>query len=195
MLPALLIPLASADWNPGTVPRFWNWVGEVQRTADQVLLILYHPALTPASGMISTVRDLEQFDLAMKRGVLLRPEWRALAWTPPTDANGQPLPHAYGWFTQNYNGGRVAWHHGVSDNASSSMIITLPQRGITLILLANSPGLVRPFDLSWRPADTYWIACPKATAKVAKIGRFRDWLLAEAADDARRLGEAERRRR
>ena len=39
------------------------------------------------------------------------------------------------------------------------------------------------------------LVCPKATAKVAKIGRFRDWLLAEAADDARRLGEAERRRR
>jgi len=66
----------------------------------------------------------------------------------PNDASGNPLPHAYGWFVQNYNGGRVAWHHGVSDNASSSMIITLPQRGITLILLANSPGLVRPFDLS-----------------------------------------------
>lgn len=58
-----------------------------------------------------------------------------------------------------------------------------------------SGRIVRPFDLSWRPAGTYWIVCPKATAKVAKIGRFRDWLLAEAADDARRLGEAERRRR
>ena len=51
-----------------------------------------------------------------------------------------------------------------------------------------SGRIVRPFDLSWRPAGTYWIVCPKATAKVAKIGRFRDWLLAEAADDARRLG-------
>jgi LysR family glycine cleavage system transcriptional activator len=58
-----------------------------------------------------------------------------------------------------------------------------------------SRRIVRPFDLSWRPADTYWIVCPKATAKVAKIGRFRDWLLAEAADDARQLGEAEQRRR
>jgi len=53
--------------------------------------------------------------------------------------------------------------------------------------------IVRPFDLSWRPAGTYWIVCPKATAKVTKIGRFREWLLAEAVDDARRLGEAERR--
>jgi CubicO group peptidase (beta-lactamase class C family) len=106
--------------------------------------------LTPASGMISTVRDLEQFDLALKgaRGILLRPEWRALALTPPNDANGQPLPHAYGWFVQNNNGGPVVWEFGVSDNASSSMIIYVPQRGLTLILLANSSGLARPFDLS-----------------------------------------------
>jgi len=58
-----------------------------------------------------------------------------------------------------------------------------------------SGRIVRPFDLSWQPTDTYWIICPKAIAKVAKIGRFRDWLLAEAADDARRLDEAERRHR
>jgi LysR family glycine cleavage system transcriptional activator len=57
-----------------------------------------------------------------------------------------------------------------------------------------SGRIVRPFDLSWRPARTYWIVSPKATATVEKIGRFREWLLAEAADDARRLGEAERRR-
>ena len=43
--------------------------------------------------------------------------------------------------------------------------------------------IVRPFDLSWPPAGTYWIVYPRAMAKVAKIGRFRDWLLAEAADD------------
>src|SRR6266851_1675604 len=104
--------------------------------------------LTPASGMISTVRDLEQFDLALKKGVLLRPEWLALAWTPPTGANGQPLPHAYGWFVQVYNGERIVWQFGVSDNASSSMIIMVPRRGVTLILLANSQGLARPLALS-----------------------------------------------
>jgi LysR family transcriptional regulator, glycine cleavage system transcriptional activator len=47
--------------------------------------------------------------------------------------------------------------------------------------------IVQPFDLSWRPDGTYWIVSPKATAKIAKIGRFRDWMLAEAADDTRRL--------
>ena len=104
--------------------------------------------LTPASGMISTVRDLEKFDLGLKKGDVLRSDWRTVAWTPPTDGNGQPLPHAYGWFVQTYNGGPVVWQFGVSDNASSSMIISLPQRGVTLILLANSSGLVKPFDLT-----------------------------------------------
>jgi CubicO group peptidase (beta-lactamase class C family) len=98
--------------------------------------------------MISTAQDLEQFDLALKKGVLVQPDWRALEYTPPTGANGEALPHAYGWFVQAYNGGRVIWQFGVSDNASSSMIVALPQRGLTLILLANSSGLVRPFDLA-----------------------------------------------
>ena len=105
--------------------------------------------LTPASGLISTLVDLEKFDLALKKGDYpLRPDPLAYAWTPPTDANGQPLPHAFGWFVQAYNGERIVWQFGVSDNASSSMIITVPRRGLTLILLANSQGLARPFALS-----------------------------------------------
>lgn len=47
--------------------------------------------------------------------------------------------------------------------------------------------LVRPFSLSLPVSYAYWIVCPKATAKLPKITTFRDWLLAEAAEDARRL--------
>jgi LysR family transcriptional regulator, glycine cleavage system transcriptional activator len=47
--------------------------------------------------------------------------------------------------------------------------------------------LVIPIDVSLRTQKTYWIICPKVTASVPKISTFRDWLLAEAADDARRL--------
>jgi CubicO group peptidase (beta-lactamase class C family) len=105
------------------------------------------PALTPASGLIASARDLEQFDLALKKGYL-RSEWLVRAWTPPLDGSGQPLPHAYGWFVQPYNGELIVWRFGVSDNASSSMIIMVPRRGVTLILLANSSGLARPFSLA-----------------------------------------------
>ena len=49
--------------------------------------------------------------------------------------------------------------------------------------------LVRPFPLALAVSYAYWIVCPAATAKLAKIQTFRDWLLAEAAEDARRLAE------
>jgi CubicO group peptidase (beta-lactamase class C family) len=103
--------------------------------------------LTPSSGLIATARDLAKFDLALKQYVVLRPETLALARTPPVDRNGQRLPHGLGWFVQTYNGESIVWQFGVADNASSSMIVTVPGRGLTLILVANSSGLARPFSL------------------------------------------------
>jgi LysR family glycine cleavage system transcriptional activator len=47
--------------------------------------------------------------------------------------------------------------------------------------------LVRPFAESLRLSKTYWIVCPKATAALPKIASFREWLLAEASSDLRRL--------
>jgi CubicO group peptidase (beta-lactamase class C family) len=104
--------------------------------------------LTPASGLISTVRDFAQFDLALKKGVLLRPETLAAARRPPLDANGRPLPHSLGWFVQTYRGETVVWQFGVTPNASSSLVVTVPARGATLVLLANSDGLAKPFALT-----------------------------------------------
>jgi LysR family transcriptional regulator, glycine cleavage system transcriptional activator len=47
--------------------------------------------------------------------------------------------------------------------------------------------LVRPVDVSLRVAHPYWIVCPKAVSNIPKIAAFRDWVLAEAAEDSRRL--------
>ena len=47
--------------------------------------------------------------------------------------------------------------------------------------------LVRPFTEALRLSKTYWIVCPKATSNVPKIVTFRDWLLAEAAQDLREM--------
>ncbi len=49
--------------------------------------------------------------------------------------------------------------------------------------------LIRPFDLALAVPYAYWIVCPKATANLPKITTFRDWLLAEAAEDVRRLAD------
>jgi LysR family glycine cleavage system transcriptional activator len=47
--------------------------------------------------------------------------------------------------------------------------------------------LVRPFALALKVPYAYWIVCPKATSALPKMTMFRDWLLAEATADARRL--------
>jgi CubicO group peptidase (beta-lactamase class C family) len=104
--------------------------------------------LTPSSGLISTVRDIAQFDLATKKGVLLRADTLALARRPPLDSNGRPLPHGLGWFVQAYKGETIVWQFGLTPNASSALVIMVPARGITLVLLANSDGLTKPFALA-----------------------------------------------
>lgn len=123
--------------------------------------------LTTTSGVVSTVRDLAQLDLALKQGLLLSPETLALAWSRPATpgAQGQALPHGLGWFVQTYNGQPVVWQFGVSE-ASSAFLITLPSRRLTMILLANSDGLVNPFVLT--PGDV--LASPFARVFLGLLG-------------------------
>jgi len=52
-----------------------------------------------------------------------------------------------------------------------------------------SRRLVRPFSLALPVSYAYWIVCPKATAQIPKIVTFRDWIIAEAAEEKRRLQE------
>ena len=104
--------------------------------------------LTPFGGIVSTVRDLARFDLALKSGALLRPETLGAAWSPQVGRDRALLPYGIGWFVQTYNGEPVVWQFGQTENASSSLMITLPSRGLTLILLANSDGLTKAFPLS-----------------------------------------------
>jgi CubicO group peptidase (beta-lactamase class C family) len=101
--------------------------------------------LTPSTGLVTTVRDLAKFDLALKQEILLERGTIEHAWSTPT-ANGVPLPHGIGWFVQYHNGEKVVWQFGMAEGASSSLMITLPARGLTLIVMANSDGLVKLYS-------------------------------------------------
>jgi CubicO group peptidase (beta-lactamase class C family) len=104
--------------------------------------------LTPADGLITTVRDLAKFDLALRQGLIIKPATLSEAWSPAVGRGGQPLPHGMGWFVQTYNGEPVVWQFGQSPNAGSSLMVTLPSKGLTMILLANSDRLVKPLPLA-----------------------------------------------
>jgi hypothetical protein len=97
--------------------------------------------ITAGTGLIATARDLANFDIALDNGVLLADETRSAMWSR------RDGPTGLGWFVQTYSNERLFWHFGNSPNAFSSLILKVPGRDMTLILLANSDGLSAPFAL------------------------------------------------
>jgi CubicO group peptidase (beta-lactamase class C family) len=99
-----------------------------------------------AAGLMSSAGDYLKFSMALDRDALLKPETKALAFTPTRDADGRDLPYGLGWFTTSYKGERIIWHYGFW-TANSSLIIKVPSRGLSFVLLANTDGLSSPFPL------------------------------------------------
>jgi CubicO group peptidase (beta-lactamase class C family) len=98
--------------------------------------------LTASTGVISSAVDLAEFDGALGDGLLLSLDTRNLAWS-----QAGSMPTGLGWFVQTYNGERLVWHFGLAPDAYSSLILKVPERRLTLILLANSDGLSAPYAL------------------------------------------------
>jgi LysR family transcriptional regulator, glycine cleavage system transcriptional activator len=86
-----------------------------------------------------------------------------------------------------------AMHGPVLNRASMVIDAAIDGQGIALARTTLAAWdlingrLVRPFPDSLPLSKTYWIVCPKATSNMPKIVTFRDWLLAEASRDSRRL--------
>ena len=102
--------------------------------------------LDASTGIITTVRDLEKFDLALRDDSLLSPQTRFNMFTNVT-VGGTVMPMGLGWFVQNVDGLQVVWHFGLVKDAWSSLVLKVPSRDLTFILLANSDGLSAPFAL------------------------------------------------
>jgi len=102
--------------------------------------------LTAATGVVSTVRDLARFDAALSDGLILERSTLTSSWTRAS-AGGRTLPTGLGWFVQTYNNEPLVWQFGYIKDAYSSLILKVPGRGLTLVLLANSDGLSAPFGL------------------------------------------------
>jgi CubicO group peptidase (beta-lactamase class C family) len=102
------------------------------------------PYTNSLNGLVASVHDMARFDEALDAGAIAtRRTLDEQAWRPQF---GSPM--GLGWFVQTVNGRRVVWHFGKAQDAYSSLLIKLPDQGITLILLANSDGLTAPFPLA-----------------------------------------------
>lgn len=97
-----------------------------------------------AGGVISSAMDLARFDIALSQGLLVSEKSRRAMWAPARTPDGGALPYGLGWFTRQVNGETMLWHTGLWEGAYSALYLKAPDRNLTIILLANSDGLMWP---------------------------------------------------
>jgi len=147
----------------------WNHLEAVRLCAEQLFPVC-SPKLVVGRNRITTAADLLKFPL------LRLDDWKT--WTRWFEAAGVNKPVAHG---------------PILNRASMLIDAAVDGQGIALARTALAAWdiingrLVQPIKVSLRLSNTYWIVCPKTTARTPKIVMFRDWLLAEAAEDERRL--------
>ena len=114
----------------------------------RVRLTDYPPSgINASAGVISTVRDLAGYDAALDQGFLLGRDARALAWSRYVSPSAGPQPYGLGWFVQPANGVTLIWHYGQWPQFSA-LYLKVPERNITLLLLANSSDVSSRFQLA-----------------------------------------------
>jgi hypothetical protein len=120
--------------------------------------------LDAASGMVSTVDDLINFESQLDKARFdsvpfsastLDLMWSNQSFDLPNGANTirVEMPTGLGWFVTRESGRRLVWTFGHISDASSALIVKIlptpssPDTKSTLIMLANSDGLTKSYDL------------------------------------------------
>jgi LysR family glycine cleavage system transcriptional activator len=148
-----------------------NWAGlEAVRLCSERLFPVCAPKLVAGRNRITKAVDLLKFPLLRLEDWTNWARWFDAAGVTAAAVPGPVLNRA----------------SMLIDAAVDGQGFALARTALAAWDLING-RLIRPIDVSLRLANTYWIVCPKATSALPKIRAFREWLLAEAADDARRL--------
>jgi LysR family glycine cleavage system transcriptional activator len=149
-----------------------NWPGlDVARLSSEQLFAVCSPKLLSGRNRLTKPSDVLKYPLLHLDDRKAWSTWLDAAGVENTELSQGPVLN------------RASM---VIDAAVDGQGVALARTTLAAWDLING-RLVRPFSETLRLAKTYWIVCPKATALLPKITTFRDWLLAEAAEDTRRL--------
>jgi CubicO group peptidase (beta-lactamase class C family) len=97
-----------------------------------------------AAGLLSTVRDMAKYDIAIDRHVFIQKETQEKAWTPFVSNSGKRLPYGLGWFVMDHHGVKLIWHTGHWGTGFSAFYLKVPEKNVSVVMLANSEALVDP---------------------------------------------------
>lgn len=95
-----------------------------------------------SAGVLSTVLDMAKYDIAIDQHVLLKKETQDKAWTPSLSNSGKRLPYGLGWFVMDHYGTKIVWHTGDWGSGFSAILFKIPEKNLSLIVLANSEAFV-----------------------------------------------------
>ncbi len=119
------------------------------RVLDRAAMRAYpSPYLGSHAGLVSTVDDMAAYLAALERGTLLSADALERLAVPSRTPSQSTLPVSAGWFAQTVQGQRVMWSFGQDDpEHSGALLVRLPERKLSLFILANSNVLSDPFRL------------------------------------------------
>ena len=117
---------------------------------DQLVPITYPTYFGPSAGLMSCVTDLATYSNAIDEKRFLSPATWDQMFTPTVSPKGKTLPYGLGWFVHAYKGIKIMWHTGVW-TGNSSLLVKIPEKDLTFIILANSQNLNRPFYANFDP--------------------------------------------
>jgi CubicO group peptidase (beta-lactamase class C family) len=113
----------------------------------------YPTLFSAAAGLTGSVLDLAAFSMALDRGDVISQAASDLAFAPTISTAGDTLPYGLGWFSTKYRGERIVWHYGLW-TAISSLIVKVPSRRLTFVVLANTDALSSPYPLGAGKLDS-----------------------------------------
>lgn len=119
-------------------------------------------AVTASDGIESTVEDVAKLTIGLETGTLVARALASTMFQPGRDAGGRLHPYGLGWFVQPIAGQQIRWQAG-SEADGSSLVLTVPGRRLTLVVLARGGWLNAPFwlslgDLRWSPIATAFLS-------------------------------------
>ena len=126
------------------VAKPYNWQGK------QIAPIKMTYGFSPAAGIMSSVADLAKYSIAIDENKFLKPETWEKIFTPFVTPKGKTIQYGLGWFVKNYKGLKIVWHTGWW-YGYSTLLIKIPEKDLTFIILANSQDLSRPFYMTYYP--------------------------------------------
>jgi len=152
-------PYAFKDGKAEPTPhRLWdpNWTSDGEQAWNDLATgpspdVLRHGLLgdaytslygvSTAGGIVSSVVDLAKFDAALDKNEIVSAASRDRMFTPAVSNAGEVLPYGLGWFVENMRGVKIVWHYGWFPPTVSALYVKVPERDLTLLLLANTDQL------------------------------------------------------